>query len=39
MGYHDNKKIIEACLKCAALCNHCASASSKQAAAQLLRLA
>lgn len=24
MGYHDNKKIIEACLKCAALCNHCA---------------
>jgi hypothetical protein len=25
MGYHENKKIIEACLKCAALCNHCAS--------------
>ena len=25
MGYHENKKIIEACLKCATLCNHCAS--------------
>lgn len=25
MDYHENKKIIEASLKCAALCNHCAA--------------
>ncbi len=25
-GYHTYKKSIEACLKCAAICNHCASA-------------
>jgi hypothetical protein len=25
MGYHENKKVIDACLKCAALCNHCAA--------------
>lgn len=25
MGYHEFKKCIEACLKCAALCNHCAT--------------
>ncbi len=25
MGYHDNQKCIDACLQCAAICNHCAS--------------
>ncbi|MES1217182.1 MAG: four-helix bundle copper-binding protein [Bacteroidota bacterium] len=25
MNYHDYKKCIDACLECAALCNHCAS--------------
>lgn len=25
MGYHENKKIIEVCMACAALCNHCAT--------------
>lgn len=25
MGYHENKKCIEACLACAAICNHCAA--------------
>lgn len=25
MDYHKNKKIIDACLTCAALCNHCAA--------------
>ncbi len=24
-GYHQNKSCIEACLQCAAICNHCAS--------------
>lgn len=30
MTYHDYKKCIDACLDCAALCNHCASASLKE---------
>ncbi len=25
MNYHDHKSCIEACLNCAAICNHCAS--------------
>jgi len=25
MNYHDYQKCIDACLRCAALCNHCAS--------------
>ena len=25
MGYHENKTCIDICLKCAAICNHCAS--------------
>lgn len=25
MGYHENKKIIEICQACAALCHHCAA--------------
>jgi hypothetical protein len=25
MGYHENKKAIDACLKAMALCNHCAT--------------
>jgi hypothetical protein len=23
MGYHEHKQCIDACLKCAAICNHC----------------
>ncbi len=30
MGYHENKSCIEACLKCAALCDHCASSCLKE---------
>ena len=30
MGYHENKKCIDACLKCAAICNHCASSCLKE---------
>lgn len=26
MNYHDYQKCIDACLNCAAICNHCASA-------------
>ena len=26
MGYHEYRKCIDACLQCAAVCNHCASA-------------
>jgi hypothetical protein len=29
-GYHIYKECIEACLKCAAICNHCASACTKE---------
>ncbi|MEO6914275.1 MAG: four-helix bundle copper-binding protein [Chitinophagaceae bacterium] len=28
--YHTYKSCIEACLKCAAICNHCASACTKE---------
>ncbi len=24
-GYHQNKSCVDACLQCAAICNHCAS--------------
>jgi len=30
MGYHEWKSCIEACLKCAAICNHCASECTKE---------
>ncbi len=30
MGYHKWKTCIDACLDCAALCNHCASACTKE---------
>jgi len=30
MNYHDYKKCIDACLRCAAMCNHCASACLKE---------
>lgn len=30
MNYHDYKKCIEACLECAAICNHCASSCLKE---------
>ena len=30
MNYHENKKCIEACLACAAICNHCASSCLKE---------
>ncbi len=29
-NYHDYQACIEACLKCAALCNHCASACTQE---------
>src|SRR4051794_24201290 len=29
-NYHDYKKCIDACLSCAALCNHCASGDTKE---------
>lgn len=29
-GYHQYKVCIEACLKCAAICNHCASSCAKE---------
>lgn len=29
-GYHDYKKCIEACLRCAAICNHCASSCTQE---------
>jgi hypothetical protein len=30
MNYHENKKYIDACLQCAAMCNHCASSCLKE---------
>jgi hypothetical protein len=30
MGYHEYKRCIDTCLACAAICNHCASASTKE---------
>ncbi len=29
-GYHTYKNSIEACLKCAAICNHCASSCTQE---------
>jgi hypothetical protein len=29
-GYHEYQSCIEACLKCAAVCNHCASSCAKE---------
>ena len=29
-GYHTYKNCIEACLKCAALCNHCAASCTRE---------
>jgi len=29
-NYHDNKKCIDACLACAAICNHCASSCLRE---------
>lgn len=29
-GYHQYQSCIEACLKCAALCNHCASSCTQE---------
>jgi len=29
-GYHTYKNCIEACLKCAAICNHCASSCTEE---------
>jgi len=29
-GYHEYQSCIEACLKCAAICNHCASSCTKE---------
>lgn len=30
MGYHEWKSCIDACLECAAVCNHCASSCAKE---------
>lgn len=30
MGYHEWKSCIDACLQCAAICNHCASSCTKE---------
>lgn len=30
MGYHEWKSCIEACLECAAICNHCANACTRE---------
>ena len=30
MGYHEWKTCIDACLQCAAVCNHCASSCTKE---------
>ena len=30
-GYHTYRNCIEACLKCAAICNHCASSCTQEA--------
>jgi len=30
MGYHEWKSCIEACLKCAAICNYCASSCTQE---------
>ena len=35
-GYHTYKTCIEACLRCAALCNHCASSSLQEADAKMM---
>jgi hypothetical protein len=29
-GYHEYKTCIDACLKCAAICNHCASSCTQE---------
>jgi hypothetical protein len=29
-GYHEYKDCIEACLRCAAICNHCASSCTQE---------
>ncbi len=36
MGYHENKKIIEACLKCAVLCNHCAASCLEESDTKMM---
>ena len=36
MGYHENKKTIEACLKSAALCNHCAASCLQESDTKMM---
>jgi len=36
MNYHKNKKTIDACLKCAALCNHCAASCLQESDTNML---
>lgn len=36
MGYHEYKECIEACIKAAALCNHCASACLQEAEVKMM---
>ena len=35
-GYHQYKNCIEACLRCAAICNHCASSCTKEPDVQMM---
>jgi hypothetical protein len=35
-GYHQNQSCIEACLRCAAVCNHCASSCLKEEHAHMM---
>jgi hypothetical protein len=36
MGYHENKKCIDACLACAAICNHCAASCLQEAETKMM---
>ncbi len=35
-GYHTYKTCIEACLRCAAICNHCASSCTQEKDVQMM---
>ncbi len=36
MNYHDNKTAIDACLKCAAVCNHCAASCLQESDVKMM---
>src|SRR5215218_2294782 len=35
-GYHQYQSCIEACLRCAAICNHCASSCTQEKEVQMM---